>query len=84
MTRRSIPFFLAASVVEAQSTPSADSMLSILRSGMETKKGVTLFVRGQTVAILVTAIGDHFVEGRNQQSSRVVVRIASIDAAAIA
>ena len=84
MTRRSIPFFLAAGVAAAQLNPSTDSMLSILRSGMETKKGVTLYVRGQTVAILVTAIGDHFVEGRNQQSSRVVVRIASIDGAAIA
>jgi hypothetical protein len=34
--------------------------------------------------MVVTAIGDHFVEGRSQQSSKIVVRLASIDAALMA
>ena len=84
MTRRSIPFFIAASVAAAQANPSADPMLAILRSSMESKKGVTLYVRGQAISIIVTAISDHFVEGRNQQASRVVIRIAAMDAASMA
>ncbi len=84
MTRRSIPFFLAASAAAAQSNPSADSMLAVLRSSMESKKGVTLYVRGQTISIIVTAISDHFAEGRNQQAAKIVVRIAAIDAASMA
>ena len=59
-------------------------MLAVLRSSMESKKGVTLYVRGQVISIVVTAISDHFVEGRNQQASRVVIRIAAMDAASMA
>ncbi len=88
MTRRLIPFTLAsafiASQAQAQPNPSGDWIMNLLRSSMETKKGVTLQVRGQAISIIVTAIGDAFVEGRNQQYSKFVVRLAAIDAAAIA
>ena len=83
--RRLIPFTLAAActavMVQAQPASDADWIVSVLRSSMETKKGVTLHVHGQAIPLIVTAMNDRFVEGRNQQSSRVVVRIASIDAA---
>lgn len=88
MTRRIIPATLIASfataIAAAQPPPTGDWILNLLRASMETKKGVTLHVKGQPLAMIVTAIGDHFVEGRNQQLSRLVVRIASIDAAAMA
>lgn len=88
MTRRLIPFTLAsafiASQAPAQTSPSGDWIMNMLRSSMESKKGVTLQVKGQALSIIVTAIGDHFVEGRNQQYSKFVVRLAAIDAAAIA
>ena len=86
MTRRFIPLALAAAVTASAqpSSPSADWMLAVLRSSMETKKGVTLHIHGQTLGMLVTAMGEHFVEGRNQASSKIVVRIASIDAAILA
>ncbi len=85
MNRRFIPFTLAAAaattLASAQSSAGGDWILSVLRSSMETKKGITLHVRGQSVSMLVTNIGDQFVEGRSQQASRIVVRLASIDAA---
>ena len=88
MTRRIIPTALIASLATglatAEAPPTGDWILNLLRASMETKKGITLHVKGQPLAMIVTAIGDHFVEGRNQQSSRLVVRIASIDAAAMA
>jgi len=87
MTRRFIPFALAAAAISASAqptSPSADWMLAVLRTSMETKKGVTLHINGQTLAMLVIAVGEHFVEGRNQQSSKITVRIASIDAAVMA
>lgn len=85
MTRRLIPFTLAAAfVASAQPSPDGDWIMNLLRASMETKKGVTLHVKGQTISMVVTAIGDHFVEGRNQQASKIVVRLVSIDAAIMA
>jgi len=88
MTRRFIPTAIAASLTtlaaQAQSNSSTDSLLAILRASMEAKKGVTIHVHGAAVAMLVSNINDHFVEGRSQQSSRIVVRLASIDAFAMA
>jgi hypothetical protein len=83
-----IPFTLAAlggtAALSAQQNSSRDWQLPLLQASMETKKGMTLNVRGQMMAMVVTAIGDHFVEGRSQQASRIVVRLASIDAASMA
>ncbi len=88
MTRRLIPFTIAAGfgtmLASGQQNPSGDWILSLLHASMESKKGVTLNVRGQNMAMVVTSVGDHFVEGRNQQMSRIVVRLASIDAASMA
>jgi len=61
-----------------------NSIASILQASLQNKKGVTLYVKGQIIAMLVTALGNHQVEGRSQQFGRIVVKIDSIDAAAIA
>ncbi len=88
MTRRlsllSLTAGLAAGFANAQPSPDGDWIMNLLRQSMETKKGVTLHVNGQTIPMVVTAIGDHFVEGRSQQSSKIVVRLTSIDAALMA
>lgn len=85
MTRRLFPITLAVGIPAlAQQSPDGDWILNLLRVSMETKKGVTLHVKGQTISMIVTAIGDHFVEGRNQQASKIVVRQAAIDAAIMA
>ena len=88
MTRRlsfvSLAAGLTASIAAAQPNLDGDWILNLLRASFAAKKGVTLHIKGQTVAMLVTAIGDHFVEGRSQQSSKIVVRLDSIDAVAMA
>lgn len=82
MNRRMIPFSIAAAVTASlASAQGADPMISVLKASMDGKKGVTLHVHGQSIAMIVTALSDQYVEGRNQQSSRIVVRLASIDAA---
>ncbi len=82
MNRRMIPFSIAAALTATlASAQNGDPMMSVLKASMEGKKGVTLHVRGQSIAMIVTSINDNYVEGRNQQSSRIVVRMASIDAA---
>jgi hypothetical protein len=48
------------------------------------KKGLTFFVRGQTISgAVVRLIGNEGVEVRNQTYSRIIIRIESIDALAI-
>lgn len=61
-----------------------NGIVSILQAGLQTKKGVTLYLKGQSIPMLVTSIGNAQVEGRSQQFGRIVVKIDSIDAAAIA
>lgn len=49
------------------------------------KRGLTIFIKGQTVAgVVVKIIGDEAIEVRSQTYSRVVVRLDSIDAMAAA
>ncbi len=61
-----------------------NGIVSILQASLQNKKGVTLYVKGQSIAMLVTALGNAQVEGRSQQFGRIVVKVDSIDAAAIA
>jgi hypothetical protein len=56
----------------------------LLTLSRDQKKGVLLFVQGQSIAGLVTKIGDDgMVEMRSQQYSRIVVRMDRIDGAAL-
>jgi hypothetical protein len=49
------------------------------------KRGLTIFVKGQTVAgIVVKVIGSEAIEVRSQTYSRVVIRLDAIDAMAAA
>ncbi len=54
---------------------------AIFEKSMTEKKGVNVHVNGQTIGMLVTKIGDGFVEGRSQQYSAIVIRTERIDAA---
>jgi len=59
-------------------------MRSILEASQTEKKGVTLYVKGQAIPGVVVKIEGDMVEMRSREYSRIVVRIDSIDAAAIA
>jgi hypothetical protein len=56
-----------------------DALRATLLESKEKSKGVTLHAKGANIAMVVTAIDERYVTGRNQQSSRIVVRIDQID-----
>lgn len=56
---------------------------SILEASQTEKKGVTLYIAGQTITGIVTALSDEHVELRNREFSRIVIRLAAIDAASM-
>jgi hypothetical protein len=47
------------------------------------KKGLTFYIKGQTISGVVVKISSDAVEVRNQTFSRIVIRLDSIDALAI-
>jgi hypothetical protein len=55
----------------------------ILEDSQAQKKGVMLYIKGQTLAGLVTKVNGDSVEMRSQQYSRIVVKLDSIDAVAM-
>jgi hypothetical protein len=69
----------------ALAQPSTSQAFRELLERSETeKKGLTFFVRGQTISgIVVKMIGSEAVEVRNQTFSRLIITLDSIDALAI-
>jgi hypothetical protein len=85
MTRRqtfALAALLAAPAVAAkqEETPMFDDLI---KASMENKKGLTFYVKGQTIGGAVTKIGNGFVDVRSQQYSRVVIKLDSVDAVAM-
>lgn len=86
MNRRNLLPALALFAGAAATVRAADGnpLLDLLAASAKEKKGVTLYVHGQQISLVVTSVGLEFVEGRNQAQSRIVVRITEISAAAMA
>lgn len=60
-----------------------EKMIEMLTSSMEDKRGVTLYLPGHEVSIVVTEIvGTEAVVGRNQEYGSVVVRLDQVHACA--
>jgi len=86
MTRRTHLALLTAAAATAGSPVFGkdNTMLQeILEASQKDKKGVNLYVKGQALPGVVTKIDSEFVELRSREYSRIVVRLASIDAAAL-
>lgn len=66
----------------ADAAPAEQAIRALLEQSREKQRGVTLHVNGASVSLVVTEIADGVVVGKNQQSSRIVVRMERIDAAA--
>lgn len=71
---------LAGTVLEGKE---ADLIKELLELSQNEKKGVILYVKGQSISGVVTRIAGEFVELRSREYSRIVVKIESIDGAAI-
>ena len=86
MTRR-MCVAVAAAAIAANSNlfgKGIESMKEFLEASQNEKKGITLYVRGQSIGGLVVKIAGDFVELRSREFSRIVVRLDSIDGAAMA
>jgi hypothetical protein len=56
----------------------------LLERSEKEKKGLTFYVRGQTISgIVVKIIGSDAVEVRNQTFGRIIIKLESVDALAI-
>lgn len=85
MTRRTC-FVMAAGAAAAASTllgKENDIMREILEASQSEKKGLMLYMKGQTLGGVVVKIAGDLVELKNREYSRIVVRIDAIDAAAM-
>ena len=60
-----------------------DRMRELLEAGQKEKKGVMLYIKGQSIGGSVVKIVDDIVELRNREYTRIVVRIDAIDGAAM-
>jgi len=71
--------------VAAQDAKSlAQAYQELFERSAKEKKGLNIYVRGQTIgAVFVKMIGNDAIEVRNQSYGRVVIRLDSIDAVAI-
>lgn len=70
------------SVAFAQSA-FAQSYKELLERSEKEKKGLTFYVKGQTISGVVVKIASDAVEVRNQTFSRIIIRLDSIDALAM-
>jgi hypothetical protein len=56
----------------------------LIETSLKEKRGLTIFIKGQTIAGIVTGIiGLEAIEVRNQTFSRVIIRLDAVDAMAI-
>jgi hypothetical protein len=56
----------------------------LIEASLKEKRGLTIFIKGQTIAGIVTQIiGLEAIEVRNQTFSKVIIRLDAVDAMAI-
>ena len=77
---------LAATISAGAAVDVKDTAMlrSLLEASKNEKKGVTLWVKGQAIAGEVTNMEGEWVEMRSREYSRIVVKIESVDGAAMA
>jgi hypothetical protein len=85
MTRRTHVAILAAAAASQAGAAEKDRLMyqQILEASQNEKKGVMLYVKGQSIPGIVVKISSDSVELRSREYSRIVVRLESIDAVAM-
>ena len=86
MTRRTNLTILAAALASAAplTAKENDSMKELLETSQNDKKGVMVYVKGQSIGGVVLKISGDIVEMRSREYSRIVVKLEAIDAVAMA
>ena len=85
ITRRTV-FTVMAAALAANTTLTGkenEGMRELFEISLNDKKGLMLYVKGQSIGGTVVKIGTDTVELRNREYSRIIVRIESIDAVAM-
>jgi hypothetical protein len=85
MTRRTCLSTVAGAVAAAPAVFGGEgtTMRELLEASQSEKKGVTLYLKGQSLGGVVVRITGDLVEMRNREFGRIVVRMDAIDAAAM-
>ena len=61
-----------------------DLFNELIELSLKEKRGLTIFIGGQTVAgIVVRVIGTHGIEVRSQTYSRIIIRLDAVEAMAL-
>ena len=86
MTRRSNIAVLAAAFAASATLKGKDNdlMKELLEASMKDKKGVMVYMKGQNIGGVVTKVEGDWVELRNREYGRILVRMESIDGLAMA
>lgn len=75
---------IAGNPVASAQSQAGQAFRELFERSEKDKKGLTFYVRGQTISgIVVKVIGSEAVEVRNQTFSRIIIKLESIDAVAI-
>jgi hypothetical protein len=82
--RTSLKMMVAAAAAVPAIGGTTSMFRSILEASQNEKKGLMLWVRGQSIPGMVVKIEAETVELRSREYGRIVVRIESLDAAAMA
>ena len=85
MTRRTNLTLLAAAMAAGPSLSGKEivGMREIFEASQKDKKGVMLYVKGQSIAGVVVSVGGDSLELRSREYSRIIVKIDAIDAVAM-
>ena len=85
MTRRTHVQLLATAIAAGSLVSGKDinSMRELFEASQKDKKGLMLYVKGQSIAGVVVNLSADTVEMRSREYSRIIVKIESIDAVAM-
>lgn len=69
----------SAGAAAPKSASEHDPLYATLIASKEKNRGVTIHANGASIAMVVATLDEHYVIGRNQQTSRIVIRLDRID-----
>ena len=84
MTRRqNIGILAAMTAVTAMGKDNDGMYQQIFEASMNEKKGVNVYLKGQSIPGIVTKIAADHVEMRSREFSRIIIKLDAIDAVAM-
>jgi hypothetical protein len=69
----------AGAAAEQTAAAEKDPLRATLLESKEKNRGVTIHTQGASIGCVVTSVDEHYVIGRSNQASRVVIRLDRID-----